>query len=226
MGGIYLIIHKQGYLKLDKGSYMYRGRAQYINQSRSGEISFYKRGFFIFCGALLVAISLELFLVKNNVIDGGIVGISIVISHMTKLEVGCLLLILNTPFLLIGYRYLGRKFVFYSLFAIFVLAMGTMILQPIPALTKNPFIVAVLGGIMLGMGVGIIIRFGGSIDGTEIVAILLSKRTRFSIGQYVMLFNFFIFGSAIFVFGIHEVIYSLATYFVAYNTIDWTIKSH
>ncbi|MFC3884865.1 YitT family protein [Bacillus songklensis] len=76
------------------------------------------------------------------------------------------------------------------------------------------------------MGVGIIICFGGSIDGTEVVAILLSGRTRFSIGQYVMLFNFFIFGSAIFVLGIKEAIYSLATYFVAYNIMDLTIKSY
>ncbi|MDQ0245558.1 uncharacterized membrane-anchored protein YitT (DUF2179 family) [Bacillus fengqiuensis] len=204
---------------------MYSERLRYINQSRSAEMSFYKRMFFVLFGALLVAISLELFLIKNHVIDGGIVGMSIVISHITRLEVGYVLLILNTPFLLIGYRYLGRNFVFLSLFAIFTLAMGTFILEPIPALTKNPFVVVVLGGIILGMGVGIIIRCGGSLDGTEIVAILLNKRSRFSIGQYVMFFNVFILGSAFFVFGIYETIYSLSTYLVVYNTMDLIMKN-
>lgn len=205
---------------------MYIERLKYINQSRSAEMSFYKRMFFISFGALLVAISLELFLIKNHVIDGGIVGMSIVISHITSLEVGYVLLILNTPFLLLGYRYLGRNFVFLSLFAILTLAMGTFILEPIPALTKNPFVVVVLGGGILGAGVGIIIRCGGSLDGTEIVAILLNKRSRFSIGQYVMFFNIFILGSAFFVFGIHETIYSLSTYLVVYNAMDLIVRNH
>ncbi|HWO96630.1 MAG TPA: YitT family protein [Bacillus sp. (in: firmicutes)] len=205
---------------------MYGERLKYINQSRSAEMSFYKRMFLILLGALLVAVSLELFLIKNHVIDGGIVGISIVISHITTLEVGYVLLILNTPFLLIGYRYLGKNFVLLSLFAIFALAIGTFILEPIPALTKNPFVVVVLGGVILGLGVGIIIRCGGSLDGTEVMAILLNKRTRFSIGQYVMFFNFFILGSAFFVFGLYETIYSLSTYLVVYNTMDLIMKSH
>lgn len=204
---------------------MYSERLRYINYSRSAEMSFYKRVLYILCGALLVAISLELFLIKNHVIDGGIVGMSIVISHITSLEVGYVLLILNAPFLLIGYRYLGRNFVFLSLFAILALAMGTFILEPIPALTQNPFVVVVLGGVILGMGVGIIIRCGGSLDGTEIVAILLNKRSRFSIGQYVMFFNVFILGSAFFVFGIYETIYSLSTYLVVYNTMDLIMKN-
>ncbi|WP_078409961.1 YitT family protein [Priestia abyssalis] len=204
---------------------MYSERLKYINDSRSAEMPFYKRVFYILCGALLVAISLELFLIKNHVIDGGIVGMSIVISHITRLEVGYVLLILNTPFLLLGYRYLGRNFVFLSLFAILALAMGTFILEPIPALTKNPVVVVVLGGIILGMGVGIIIRCGGSLDGTEIVAILLNKRSRFSIGQYVMFFNIFILGSAFFVFGVYETMYSLSTYLVVYNTMDLIMKN-
>ena len=204
---------------------MYSERLKYIDYSRSAGMSFYKRMFFILCGALLVAVSLELFLIKNHVIDGGIVGMSIVIAHITRLEVGYVLLILNLPFLLIGYRYLGRNFVFLSLFAIFTLAMGTFLLEPLPALTKNPFVVVVLGGIILGMGVGIIIRCGGSLDGTEIVAILLNKRSRFSIGQYVMFFNVFILGSAFFVFGIYETIYSLSTYLVVYNTMDLIMKN-
>jgi uncharacterized membrane-anchored protein YitT (DUF2179 family) len=200
---------------------VYRERVNYYsNQSRFRKISFYKNGFFIFCGANLVAISLQLFLVKNYVIDGGIVGVSIMLSHIMNLEVGMLLLILNIPFLILGYFYLGGKFVLFSLYASSILAIGTYILEPFDELTNNPFLVIILGGLTLGMGIGVIIRFGGCLDGTEVLAILLSKRSPFSIGQYLLLFNFFIFGSSIFLFGITEAVYSLATFFISYKTID------
>jgi uncharacterized membrane-anchored protein YitT (DUF2179 family) len=168
---------------------------------------------------------LVIFLVKNYVIDCGIIGISIILSHVTDVEVGLLLLVLNTPFLIIGYTYLGKKFLVLSLFAIFVLSTGMHILKPFPAVTNNPILVIMLGGALLGIGVGLIIRFGGCLDGTEVIAILLSKRSTFSIGQYVMLFNIFIFGSAIFIFGIKEAVYSLSTFLVACKTIDFSIKS-
>lgn len=204
---------------------MYRERVNYyLNQSRFGKISFYKNGIFIFCGANLVAISLQLFLVKNYVIDGGIVGLSIMLSHITNLEVGMLLLLLNIPFLILGYFYLGRKFLLLSLYASSILAIGTFILEPFDELTNNPFLVIFLGGLILGLGVGIIIRFGGCLDGTEVLAILFSKRSSFSVGQYIFFFNFFIFGISIFLFGITEAVYSLATFFVAYKTIDIILK--
>jgi uncharacterized membrane-anchored protein YitT (DUF2179 family) len=84
----------------------------------------------------------------------------------------------------------------------------------------------VLGGFGLGLGVGITIRFGGCLDGTEVLAILFSKRTAFSIGQYILLFNFFIFGSSILIFGLTKAIYSLATFLIAYKTIDISIHPH
>jgi uncharacterized membrane-anchored protein YitT (DUF2179 family) len=205
---------------------MYLDRVKiYINNSRSIELPLYFRVLLVFLGASCVAISLELFLVKNYVIDGGIVGISIILSYVTNLEVGLLLLVLNIPFLLIGYSYLGRKFLGLSLFAIFVLSIGMHILKPFPALTNNPLLVIILGGIILGIGVGVIIRFGGCLDGTEVMAILFSQRSIFSVGQYVMLFNFFIFGSSILIFGMKEPIYSLATFLVACKIIDFTVKS-
>jgi uncharacterized membrane-anchored protein YitT (DUF2179 family) len=189
-------------------------------------MSLYKRGFFIFCGASLVAISLQLFLMKNFVIDGGIIGISIILSHITRQEVGLFLLLLNTPFFIIAYSYLGKRFLLLSLFAILILSLETYLLEPFPVLTNNPLLVILLGGISLGLGVGITIRFGGCLDGTEVLAILFSKRSPFSIGQYVLLFNIFIFGCSIFIFGLNEAIYSLLTFFVAYKTIDFSIKVH
>ncbi|WHY79076.1 YitT family protein [Neobacillus sp. WH10] len=198
----------------------------YSNFSRAVDMSFIKRSCFIFCGALLVAISLQLFLVKNYVIDGGIIGISIILSHITHQEVGLFLLLLNTPFFILAYSFLGRRFLMLSLFANLVLSMGTFLLEPIPVITNNPILVIILGGFCLGLGVGITIRFGACLDGTEVLAILFSKRSPFSIGQYVLLFNLFIFGCSIFIFGLYEAIYSLATFFVAYKTIDFSIQVH
>ncbi|GHH99858.1 hypothetical protein AM1BK_34010 [Neobacillus kokaensis] len=175
-------------------------------------------------GALLVAISLQLFLIKNYVIDGGVIGIGIILSHITGLQIGLLLLLLNIPFFFIGYAFLGKRFFALSFFAIFVLTIGTNLLEPIPAITNNPVFVIIFGGICLGLGVGIIIRFGGCLDGTEVMAILFSRRTRFTIGQYVLLFNVVIFGSAIFIFGLQAAVYSLATFCVACKTIDILIK--
>jgi uncharacterized membrane-anchored protein YitT (DUF2179 family) len=204
---------------------MYKKRVSYYNSyTRSAYISINKRLLYIFCGASLVGVSLQLLLVKNSVIDGGIVGLSIILSQITSIEIGLLLLLLNTPFFILGYSYLGKRFLFLSLFAITVLSFVTHFFEPIPSLTGNPLIVTVLGGITLGLGVGSVIRFGGSLDGTEVLAILISKRAPFPIGQIVMFFNFFIFGSSIFIFGLKEAAFSLATFFIAYKTIDFIIK--
>jgi uncharacterized membrane-anchored protein YitT (DUF2179 family) len=204
---------------------MYSKRVKfYSDWMRARRLSFYKRLWFIFCGVSLVAMSLQLFLVKNFVIDGGIIGISILLSHITEQEVGLYLLILNTPFFLIAYSYLGRRFVGLSFFAIMVLSVGTHLLEPFPAITHNPFLVVIFGGFCLGLGVGITIRFGGCLDGTEVIAILLSKNASLSIGQFILLVNLVIFGISIFILGINEALYSLATYLIAYKTIDFSIQ--
>jgi uncharacterized membrane-anchored protein YitT (DUF2179 family) len=214
-------------LWIQKGTSMYRKKIKfYIDFNRSGGFPFYQRVFIIFLGASLVAISLQLFLVENHIIDGGIIGISILLSHITSEEIGLFLLILNTPFFLIAYRFLGRRFLMLSLFAILVLSIETYLLEPFPVITDSPIVVIVLGGISLGLGVGITIRFGGCFDGTEVLAILFSKRSPFSIGQIILLFNIFIFGSSIFIFGPKEAFYSLATFLIAYKTIDISIQAH
>src|SRR4051794_10965805 len=177
---------------------MDRNRIKYYsNFSRSSEISLLKQAGFILCGVSLVAISLQLFLVENFIIDGGIIGITILLSRITNQEIGLFLLILNTPFFLIAYSFLGRRFLLLSLFAIITLSLGTHVLEPFPALVHNPILVIVLGGMSLGLGVGITIRYGGCLDGTEVLAILFSKRSSFSIGQFILLFNIFIFGASV-----------------------------
>lgn len=179
---------------------------------------------FLFIGSVLTAVGLEIFLIPNNVIDGGIVGISIITSYLTKIPLSFFLIVLNLPFLVIGYKQIGKTFVFSSLFAIVSLSVWTTVFHPIPGLTKDILLASVFGGITLGLGVGLIIRNGGSLDGTEMVAIILNKRSTFSVGEMVMFFNIFILSSAGLVFGWDRAMYSLIAYFIAYKVIDIVIE--
>ncbi len=178
---------------------------------------------FLFLGSILAAVGLEIFLIPNNVIDGGIVGISIITSYLTKIPLSVFIIIFNLPFLFIGYKNIGKSFVFSSLFAIISLSAWTTILHPVPGVTKDVLLAAVFGGITLGSGVGIIIRYGGSLDGTEMVAIMLNKKSTFSVGEMVMFFNIFILSSAGLVFGWDRAMYSLIAYFIAFKVIDIVI---
>ncbi len=111
-----------------------------------------------------------------------------------------------------------------TFFAVGLLSVGTALLHSMEEVTDDPLLATVFGGIILGIGVGLVIRYGGSMDGTEILAILFNKRLPFSVGQIVMFFNFFILGSAGFVFGWDRAMYSLMAYFIAYKMIDIVIE--
>lgn len=184
----------------------------------------FKRILFILIGAVFVSVGLEIFLIPNRIIDGGIVGISIILSHLSGTAIGLFLFFLNLPFLLIGYKQIGKTFALSTLFGVTVMSVGTQLLHPVPSLTEDPLLAAVFGGIILGMGVGMVIRYGGSLDGTEIVAIMVNKKTPFSVGETVMFLNIFILGSAGFVFGWDRAMYSLIAYYIAFKMIDLTIE--
>ncbi|MDF0726355.1 YitT family protein [Cytobacillus sp. S13-E01] len=183
-----------------------------------------KRGSFTFIGAVLMAVGLEIFLVPNRVIDGGIVGISIILSYLTDVKLGLYIFLLNIPFFYIGYKQIGKTFALTTLFGVAVLSITTTLLHPVPELTEDLLLAAVFGGIILGIGVGLVIRYGGSLDGTEILAILFNKKLPFSVGEIIMFFNLFILGSAGFVFGWDRALYSLIAYFIAFKTIDIVIQ--
>ncbi len=183
-----------------------------------------RRYVFMFIGSILAALGLEVFLVPNQIIDGGVVGISIMASHLTSWPLGMFIFILNLPFIYLGYLQIGKSFAISTLFSLASLSVWVSILVPIPGFTHDVFLASIFGGIILGIGVGLIIRYGGSLDGTEIVAIILDKRTGFSVGEIVMFFNIFIIGSAGLVFSWDKAMYSLVAYFVAYKLIDITIE--
>ncbi len=183
-----------------------------------------QRYLFLFIGSILAAVGLEMFLIPNNITDGGIVGISIITSYLTDLPLSLFIIVLNIPFLFLGYKQIGKTFVFSSIFSIASLSFWVSVFHPIPGLTNDILLACVFGGIILGVGVGIIIRYGGSLDGTEMVAIIVNKRTAFSVGEIVMFFNIFILSSAGLVFGWDRAMYSLIAYFVAYKVIDITVE--
>nr|WP_231036312.1 YitT family protein [Pectinatus sottacetonis] len=178
----------------------------------------------LFIGTIITAAGLELFLVPNNIIDGGVVGLSIMGSYLVKVPLGVFLIGLNIPFLYLGYRSIGKAFVAASVFSIISLSIWTAVFVPVREITGTPFLAAVFGGIITGFGVGIIIRNGGSLDGTEMVAIILDKKTVFSVGEIVMFINLFILSSAGLIFGWDNAMYSLVAYFVIAKTIDAVIQ--
>lgn len=178
----------------------------------------------IVVGATLSSIGLEIFLVPNNIIDGGVIGISMMASSLSNLPLGIFTFLLNIPFLIIGYKQIGKSFVLSTLFAVACLSVGVSILHPIPGLTHDVFLAAVFGGIINGMGVGLIIRAGGSLDGTEIIAIIMDKKISFSIGEIVMFLNCFILIAAGFVYEWDRAMYSLITYFIAFKVIDIIVE--
>lgn len=183
-----------------------------------------QRIFFLLLGSAIFSVGLEIFLVPNNIIDGGITGISIMLSHILHIPLGIFLTVLNLPFLFLGYKQIGKTFALSTLLAVLAMSVGTTLLHPVQPITIDPLLAAVFGGVLLGVGIGIVIRVGGSLDGTEIVAILISKKSPVSVGQVVMFMNVFILGSAGFIFGWDHAMYSLIAYFLAFKVMDITIE--
>ena len=178
----------------------------------------------IFIGSICAAVGLEEFLVPDNLIDGGVTGISIMASYLTKWPLGLFTFLLNIPFLYIGYKQIGKTFVIRSLFAIASFSFWLTFFQSVKEATNDVFLAAIFGGIFLGLGAGLIIRYGGSLDGTEMVAIVINRRWDFSVGQVVMFFNIFILGAAGLLFGWDRAMYSLITYFIAFKLIDIVVE--
>ena len=179
---------------------------------------------FLSFGVLLVAIALELFLIPNKIIDGGIIGISIITSYLTKWPLGIFIFCLNLPFLVYAYKKLGKNFILSSFYCITLLSIGVNFFHGMNKITDDLLLACVFGGIILGIGLGMILRNSGSLDGTEIVAVCLSKKISFSVGEIILFINIFILSGAGFVFGWDRAMYSLLAYFIIFRTIDIVIE--
>jgi uncharacterized membrane-anchored protein YitT (DUF2179 family) len=174
-------------------------------------------------GSAVAAFSVEKILVPVQILDGGVVGISIIIHMLANIPLGILTFALNMPFVIIGARKMGKGFLVRTLVA---MAFFSLSIQGFSHLeydvTDDRLLATVFGGVILGLGVGIVIRNGGCLDGTESVAILISrKKPSLSVGQIVLMFNIVIYLSAGLLFGLDRALYSLLTYFVTSKVVDY-----
>ena len=176
--------------------------------------------FFITLGAAIAAFALEEFLVPFTVLDGGVVGISMILSQLSGMPLGVLTIVLNVPFVLLGFKRLGMRFLVRAIYAMVTFSVFLSVFKDMQAVTDKEILVVAFGGVTLGIGVGLILRYGGCLDGTEIVAMFLSKNTEFSVGQIVLFFNIIIYGVAGLLFGPDRALYSLLTYFITSKVID------
>jgi uncharacterized membrane-anchored protein YitT (DUF2179 family) len=179
--------------------------------------------FFIVCGILSAGFGLKSFLLPNKFIDGGATGIALLIAGLTNLQLSFLLILINLPFMFLAFKVIGKAFAIKTLLAIAGLAICTTII-PYPEVTHDKLLVAVFGGFFLGAGIGFAVRGGAVIDGTEVLAIFLSKKFRITIGDVILLFNILIFSVVAYLLSIETALYSILTYLSASKTVDFVIE--
>ena len=172
-------------------------------------------------GAVVAAMALELFLIPNTILDGGVTGISIIIYKIFHIPLSLLVLVLNIPFIYVGYKNLGKTFLVRAIYCMVLFSLSLHYFENFVPFTDEILLATVFGGGILGVGVGSVIRFGGCVDGTESVAIVISKKTSLSVGQIVLIFNLFIYTVAGFIFGFDRAMYSLLTYFITSKVVDF-----
>lgn len=171
-------------------------------------------------GAVIAAFAIEEFLVAKQILDGGIVGISIILNQLTGIRLSIFIVILNIPFLILGLKMLGKTFACKAAYAMIIFSVFLVVFEKMPEITDDPLLATAYGGLFLGLGVGIIIRSGGCVDGIDTVSLLLSKKTQFSTGQIILFFNLIIYSVAGLFFGPDRALYSLLTYFITSKVID------
>ncbi|WP_102027635.1 YitT family protein [Salirhabdus sp. Marseille-P4669] len=172
-------------------------------------------------GAVIAAIGLEQFLVPNDIMDGGVIGLSIIAGEITGMQMSIFIVLFNIPFLIFGYRRMGLKFTLHTLYGVIILSVFTSVFHHVEPFTDDLFLATIIGAVILGAGVGLVIRTGGALDGTEILAIFVSKKRPVSVGQIVMIMNLFIFIlAALLVFSWETAMYSIITYYIAFKMID------
>lgn len=187
-------------------------------------ISYIIKAIFLMLGAFIVAVALEMFLLPNKIIDGGVIGISMMATYITNGNLGIFIMLINLPFVLIALRTLGKVFVIQTFFAILMLSIATNMIHW-RIVTQDLLLSTVFGGILLGLGVGLILKNNASLDGTEMISIELSKKLKIiSVGELLMGINFFIYMGAGFLLGWDRALYSVLTYYVASKVIDTVLE--
>ena len=184
---------------------------------------FVRDSIFVLIGIISAGFGLKGFLLPNSFIDGGAMGISLLISETTYISLSILIVAVNFPFVILGFSQIGKQFAFKSIVAIIGLALIVHFV-PYPLITSDKLLIAVFGGFFLGVGIGMAIRGGAVIDGTEVLAIYLSKKTGLTIGDVILIFNIIIFSFGAYILSIEVALYAILTYMAAAKTVDFVIE--
>jgi uncharacterized membrane-anchored protein YitT (DUF2179 family) len=182
-----------------------------------------KDAIFIFLGVAMASIGLKGFILPNNFLDGGAMGVSLLLEILTKIELSYLIIFVNLPFIIIGAKQISIEFAIKSIIAILALAILVHFVT-LPDITNDKLLISIFGGFFLGAGIGLTIRGGAVIDGTEVLAITVSRKSSLTVGDFIAVFNILLFCSAIFLVGIETAMYSVLTYLSASKTVDFIIN--
>ena len=178
---------------------------------------------FIILGIFSASFGLKGFLIPNHFIDGGVTGISLLVSFSTNLPLSVLIFIINVPFIILAFSQISKYFAVKTLIAIAGLSLVLATVN-FPVITHDKLLIAIFGGLFLGAGVGLSVRGGSVLDGTEILALYIGRRIETSIGDMILIFNVIIFSCAAFILGIEPALYSILTYLAASKTIDYLVE--
>lgn len=184
---------------------------------------FFRDIFLVVLGILSAGFGLKGFLLTNGFIDGGATGISLLISNLTKIPLALLIVLVNIPFIVFGFTAIGKTFAIRTVLAITGLAICVALI-PYPEITNDKLLIAVFGGFFLGAGIGLSMRGGAVIDGTEVLAIALSRRSGLTIGDIILIINVLIFSFAAYLLSIEIAMYAMLTYLSASKTVDFIIE--
>jgi uncharacterized membrane-anchored protein YitT (DUF2179 family) len=179
--------------------------------------------FLIACGIISACFGLKSFLMPNGFIDGGVTGISLLISTLTKFELSYLIIFINIPFVILGYKQIGKGFAIKTAVAILTLAVALVVI-PFQPITHDKLLIAFFGGLFLGGGIGLAMRGGCVIDGTEVLALYISRNSMLTVGNIILILNIIIFAFAAIFLNIETAMYAILTYLSASNTIDFVVN--
>ena len=182
----------------------------------------FKNFLLILVGTILAVLAMKGFMIPNRFMDGGITGISILLHEIFRINISFLVIILNVLFVYLGYKRIGKTFAMQTSIAVLLLAIGLVFIDINP-ITHDKLLIAIFGGILMGTGVGLVIRGGGVIDGAEVIAVFTGRKTGFSNSEIIMLINTIIFAVAALQFGLETAMYSIITYFTASRATNYVV---
>lgn len=174
----------------------------------------------IIMGAIIVAVSINTFILANHIADGGLTGIAIIFYYLFQWDVGITIFILNVPLFILGYKAVGKRLLFLSILGVGIFSTALRFTDGISAVTSDALLASVFGGLVTGIGMGVIFRSRGSLGGTDILAVVLSRKSPFSVGQIILGLDAMVFLGTALIFEPEMAMYAMIYMFIATRVID------